>query len=313
MPLPPPLTPFSRVAVAAPASAVLDRADAEAGIAALRERGLSVETGRSLAPRLGYLSGTDAARADELNTLFARDDLDAIVCVRGGFGCLRILSDLDYDALAAHPKLIVGYSDITALHFATVAKAGVPGLSAAMAAVDWPKLDAASEQQFWDVAGGAHPWKVTGPGGEALVPMREGEAEGLLVGGNLSVITALLGTPYLPDLSGAILFLEDVGEAPYRIDGYLAQLRLTGVLDQLGGLVFGAFTDGDPPKNRPSLTLDEVLGHYAGFVDGPVARGLVYGHFPRKTPMPVGVTARLRVADGAAHLATLTPLTRPLS
>ncbi|MEM1054970.1 MAG: LD-carboxypeptidase [Bacteroidota bacterium] len=310
MPLPPPLTPFSRVALAAPASAVLERADAEAGLAALRQRGLDVEDGRALAPRLGYLSGPDPVRAAEVNALFARDDLDAIVCVRGGYGVLRILDALDFDALAANPKLIVGYSDITALHLAAWTHARVPGLSAAMAAPDWPKLDPASEQQFWDLASGAHPWKVTGPGGEALVPTREGETEGPLIGGNLTLVAALLGTPFLPDLTGAILFVEDVGEPPYRIDGLLARLRLAGVLDRLGGLVFGAFTGGEPPKNRPSLTVDEVLDHYAGFVNGPVARGLVYGHFPRKTPVPVGVTARLRVS-AEADLTTLTPLTLP--
>ncbi|MEM6326626.1 MAG: LD-carboxypeptidase [Bacteroidota bacterium] len=309
MPLPPPLTPSSRVAVAAPASGVLARSDAEAGLTALRKRGLTVDPGRCLAPRLGYLSGPDADRAAEMNALFARDDLDAIVCVRGGYGVLRLLDALDFDALARHPKLIVGYSDITALHLAAWRHAGVPGLSAAMVAPDWPTLDAESEQQLWEIAGGAHPWEITGPGGERLTPIREGEAEGLLLGGNLTLVAALFGTPYLPDLTGAILFIEDVGEVPYRIDGLLARLRLAGVLDRLGGLVFGAFTGATPPANRPSLTMDEVIGHYAEFVNGPVARGLVYGHFPRKTPMPVGVTARLRVSRGEAHLTTLSPLT----
>ena len=269
-----------------------------------------MESGRALAPRLGYLAGTDNDRAAELNALFRRDDLDAIVCLRGGYGALRILDRLDWDALAAHPKLIVGYSDITALHFAAWALAGVPGLSAAMAAPDWPDLDPASEQQLWDVASGAHPWEVVGPGGEPLAPMRPGEAKGTLIGGNLYLVSALIGTPYMPDLDGAILFVEDVGEPPYRIDGLLARLRLAGVLDRLGGLVFGAFTGSEPPKNRPSLDLDEVLAHYASFVDGPVARGLVYGHFVTKTPIPVGVQARLVVGERAV-LTTLSPLVAP--
>lgn len=307
MPLPLPFSPHSRVAVAAPSSAVADRRDAEAGLGALRARGLTVETGRSLAPRVGYLSGTDADRAHEMNTLFARDDLDAILCVRGGFGALRILDLLDWDALRAHPKLIIGYSDITALHLAAWSQAEVPGLSAAMAAPDWPEIDPASEQQLWDVASGAHPWTVVGPGGEPLAPMNAGTAEGTLIGGNLYLIASLVGTPYMPDLTGAILFLEDIGELPYRIDGYLAHLRLAGILERLGGLVYGAFTEGDP-GDRPTLSLDEVLEHYAQFVGGPVARGLVYGHFPRKTPMPVGVQARLTVG-ARADLATLSPLT----
>lgn len=266
-----------------------------------------VESGRSLAPRLGYLSGTDADRAAEMNALFARDDLDAIVCLRGGYGALRILDRLDWDALRENPKLIVGYSDITALHLAAWSQSGVTGLSAAMAAPDWPDLDAASEQQIWDLAGGAYPWEVVGPGGEPLAPMRVGEVEGTLLGGNLSLIAALLGTPFLPDLTGAILFIEDVGEPPYRVDGLLARLRLAGVLERLGGLVIGAFTDGEPAKNRPSLTLGEILEHYAAFVPGPVASGLVYGHFVSKSPLPVGVQARL-VVGARAELTTLSPL-----
>ena len=312
VPLPPPFTPLSRVAVAAPSSAALAREDAEAGLAALRQRGLSVEPGRSLAPRLGYLSGTDQDRAAEMNALFARDDLDAIVCVRGGYGALRILNALDWRALADHPKLIVGYSDVTAIHLAAWKHARVPGLSAAMLAPDWPTLDPASEQQLWDLAGGAYPWEVTGPGGEALSAVREGEVEGTLIGGNLSLVAALIGTDFMPHMKGAIMFVEDVGEAPYRIDGLLARLRLAGVLGEIGGLVFGAFTGAEPAKDRPSLSLDEVLGHYAREVNGPVARGLVYGHFTRKTPVPVGVTARLRVGaglDAPVHLTTLSPLT----
>ncbi|MDX1421216.1 MAG: LD-carboxypeptidase [Rubricoccaceae bacterium] len=306
-----PLTRRSRVAVAAPASAALDPADAAAGLDALRARGLTVETLRPMSPPpQGYLAGPDAARADELNRLLARDDLDAVFCLRGGYGLLRLLDRIDYAAARQHPTLVVGYSDITALHLALWAKAGLPGLSGPMVAPDWPTLDRESEDQFWRLAGGAAPVAILGPGGEALVPMREGAAEGVLLGGNLTLVAALLGTPYLPDLDGAVLFAEEVGEAPYRVDGLLARLRLAGVLEQLGGLVFGAFTGGDPPPNRPSLSLDEVLEHYAQFVPGPVARGLVYGHFVRKSTLPVGVRARLEVDAESAALTVLEPVTR---
>lgn len=304
-----PLTRRSRVAVAAPASAALDPADAEAGLAALRARGLAVETVRPMSPpALGYLAGSDDARAAELNALLARDDLDAVFCLRGGYGLLRILDRLDYDAARAHPKLVVGYSDVTALHLALWAKAGLPGLSGPMVAPDWPRLDPESEAQFWRLAGGEAPVTVLGPGGEPLVSVQAGTASGVLLGGNLTLVAALLGTPYLPDLSGAILFVEEVGEPPYRVDGLLARLRLAGVLEKLGGLVFGAFTGGEPPAHRPSLSLDAVLEHYAGFVPGPVARGLVYGHFARKSTLPVGVRARLVVNDETAALTVLEPL-----
>ena len=306
---PRPLTRTSRVAVAAPASAALAAAHARAGLAALRARGLVVDTFRPMSPPAwGYLAGTDEARTEELNALLARDDLDAVFCLRGGYGLLRILDRIDYAAARAHPKLVVGYSDVTALHLALWTKAGLPGLSGPMVAPDWPGLDAQSEAQFWALAGGAAPVEVLGPGEEPLLPMREGVAEGVLLGGNLTLVAALLGTPYLPDTEGAILFVEEVGEVPYRVDGLLARLRLAGVLERLGGLVFGAFTGAAAPANRPSLALEDVLDHYAPYVPGPVARGLVYGHFVRKSTLPVGVRARLDVRGGAASLTVLEPV-----
>ena len=308
MPLPRPLTPAGRVAVAAPASAALRPADAEAGAAALRARGLAVETAFPEGGPCGYLAGSDAARADALNALLRRDDLDAVVCLRGGYGLLRILDRIDYAAARAHPKLVVGYSDVTALHLALYAHAGLPGLSGPMAAPDWPHLGAEAEAQFWALAGGAAPVEIVGPGGEPLTTLQEGEAEGVLLGGNLALTAALLGTPYLPRLDGAVLFLEDVGEPPYRIDGMLARLRLAGVLDRLGGLVFGLFTGADVPAGRPSLSVDEVLAHYATFVNGPVATGLVYGHVPQKATVPVGVRARLEAGASGAALTVLEPV-----
>lgn len=308
MPLPRPLTPASRVAVAAPASAALDPVDARAGLDALRARGLRVEEAHEAGPPQGYLAADDDARADALNALLRRDDLDAVVCLRGGYGLLRILDRVDYAAARAHPKLVVGYSDVTALHLALYKEAGLPGLSGPMVAPDWAGLDAETERLFWELAGGAAPVEILGPGGEELTPLRPGEAEGVLLGGNLALTAALLGTPFFPDVDGAVLFVEDVGEPPYRIDGLLARLRLAGVLERLGGLVFGAFTGADVPPGRPSLTTDEVLRHYAPFVGGPVATGLVYGHFRRKATVPVGVRARLVADERGARLTVLSPV-----
>ena len=310
MPLPRPLRPDGRVAVVAPASAALDPADAEAGVEALRQRGLRVEALHDVdGGPAAYLAGTDDARAAALNAALRRDDLDALVCLRGGYGLLRILDRVDYAAARAHPKLVVGYSDVTALHLALWKEAGLRGVSGPMAASDWgPGLDAETEDDFWRVVGGDADYDVRGPGGEALATLKEGEAEGVLLGGNLALTAALVGTPYLPDLDGAVLFVEDVGEAPYRIDGLLARLRLAGVLERLGGLVFGMFTGADVPPDRPSFTVDEVLAHYAQFVNGPVATGLVYGHVRRKSTVPVGVRARLTAGASGAALRVLEPV-----
>lgn len=306
---PPALLKTGRIAVAAPSSAALDSAHVEAGLEVLRSRGLHVEAERAFVESHGYLSGTDEERLDEMNEFLRRDDLEAIICLRGGFGALRILDRLDYDAMRAHPKLLVGYSDITAFQLAFWKKSGVPSLSAAMVATDWRKLSNTAEKQFWTLVSGESEVALHGPDGESLTPLRSGDTSGTLIGGNLSALTALLGTPYWPNTSGAILFVEDVDEPPYRIDYYLSQLHLTGVLDEIGGLVFGAFTHTAPRPDRPTLDMEDVIGHYASFVNGPVAKGLVYGHFPNKTPMPIGIRARLVVSKGEASLTTLEPLT----
>ncbi|PAP77592.1 S66 peptidase family protein [Rubrivirga marina] len=311
MSLPRPLAPSGHVAVVSPSSAALDPADVEAGLHALHRRGLTVDVLDVAGGPTAYLAGADDARADALNAALRRDDLDAVVCLRGGYGLLRILDRVDYAAARAHPKLVVGYSDVTALHLALYAEAGLPGVSGPMLASDWAKgLDAETEADFWRVVGGHAGYDVVGPGGEALSPLADGDTEGVLLGGNLALVTALLGTPYLPDLDGAILFVEDVGEAPYRIDGMLARLRLGGVLDRLGGLVFGMFTGADVPEGRPTYSVDEVLAQYAPHVGGPVATGLVYGHVPRKSTVPVGVRARLTCGDGEARLHVIDPVAR---
>lgn len=293
----------------APASAPRDPARLQAGIAHLRRLGYEVEVARTDFSPHGFLGGPDAVRLDELNGFLRRDDVQALFCARGGYGTLRLLPHLDYDAARRHPKLLVGYSDITALHLALYRHAGWTGLSGPMVAVEWGDPDPASERLFWELAQGGTPDPLCGPRGEALVPVRPGMAEGVLLGGNLTLITRLVGTPYLPPLDGALLFLEEIGEEPYRIDGLFAQLRLAGILERLGGIILGGFTEAEPKGDGPTLGLDEVLDHYLGNLPCPVARGLVYGHFPVKNTLPFGVSARLSVSSSAATLSILEPVT----
>ena len=319
MSLPSPLVPGARVLVVAPSSAPKSDDAYRAGLAALRDRDLDVRTIReTLAPH-GYLAGPDDERLAEFNTALRDPDADAIFCARGGVGALRLLDGLDYAAARRRPKLLVGYSDITALHLALYARAGWRGLSGPMVAVEWAEgtenaHDAASEALFWHLARGGVVDDLTGPQGERLVGVVPGEAEGVLVGGNLSLVARLVGTPYLPDLRGAILFLEEVGEEPYRLDGLLAQLHLAGVLDGLGGLVLGTLTAVTPTQTH-FLTQEAVLAHYTERLACPVATGLAYGHHPSKNTMPVGVRARLTAteAGGAARLSVLEPVTRPVA
>ncbi len=310
-PKPVPLRPGDTLALIAPGSPPKDADALEQGIAHLKARGYRVVRRRSYVP-CGYLAGPDADRLDELNGFLRDPEPKALFCARGGYGSLRLLDKIDYATARAHPKLLVGYSDVTALQLALYAKAGWPSLSGPMVAVEWPDPDAESERLFWELAEGKTPQPLLGPGGEALSPERPGTAEGVLLGGNLSVLTRLIGTPYLPMLDGAILFLEDVGEAPYRIDGMLAQLRLAGVLDALGGLVLGRFSGWEEAAaGAPTLALEEMLRGYIEELACPVASGLAYGHVARKATVPIGVRARLTVTEGDAALSILEPVVSP--
>lgn len=295
------------VAVVAPASPPNDLKALEAGFAYLKSLGIRIETTRSIKPTSSYLCGSDEERAAELNYFLSRPDIDAIICARGGYGSMRILPLIDYDAAKQYPKLLIGYSDITALQLALFNKSGMPSLSGPMVGVDWAQPDPASEQLFWDLVSGATPTPLLGPGGESLSPLLSGQAEGMLLGGNLSVLTRLIGTPYLPELKGTLLFVEDINEPPYRIDAMLAQMKLAGLWDTLGGLIIGQFTG----KDSPTSTSEEIIAvfrDYCSDVSFPVAKGLTYGHIQIKNAMPIGIKARLETTATHAALSILTPL-----
>ena len=270
----------------------------------MARHGLTVERFRTPGAGRGYLAGTDNERAAELNHFLRRTDVDALICIRGGYGCMRLLDRIDWDAARAHPKLLVGYSDITALHLACFRHAGWTGISGPMGAVEWPNPDVPSLEQFFALAAG-HTGPLAGPSGEPMRGLNPGTVTGRILGGNLSMVVRLLGTPHLPDLTGAILVVEDVGEEPYQIDAYLSQLKMAGVLDQLGGLVFGGLTEADVRPGKASLSMEEVLSDYVQPLSMPVADRLLYGHFPVKCSIPVGVQARLTVNGSTAQLDVL--------
>ncbi|NNF03433.1 MAG: LD-carboxypeptidase [Rhodothermales bacterium] len=302
---PPALSPPGPIGIIAPASAPLDEADLTKGLRHLSDAGFETVLFRPDFEPYGFLAGDDDARADELARAFSDESADVLVCVRGGYGSLRLLDRIDYVAAGHRPKLLIGYSDITALQLALLARSGWTSISGPMVAVDWKNPHPASIEQFVALASGRHGADLAGPSGQPLIPLARGSAEGRLIGGNLSLITRLLGTPYLPDLRGAILFLEEIGEPPYRVDGMFAQLHLAGLLGQLAGVVLGGFTDGDPKPGRPSLSFDQVFDHWFGRLGVPVATDLAYGHFPVKSAIPIGVRARLEVSSDRASLKLL--------
>ena len=300
---PAPLHPGDRVAVIAPASAPHDAARAAAGLDRLRAR-YAVELACAPNEHYGYLAAPDADRLAALNRCLARSDLRALFCLRGGYGTLRLLPHIDYKKARDNPTLLVGYSDITALQLALYMKSGWTSLSAPVV-TEWGEADDATLDHFAQWAAGAVPGPLAGLDGAPLHPLNAGDAEGVLLGGNLSVLSRMIGTPYLPALDGAILFLEDVGEAPYRVDRMLMHLQLAGVLDDLAGVVLGRLSPPSEDPDRPTLSMDHVVRDYFADRPYPVATGLQYGHFTPRLTMPIGGRARLEVT---AETATLTPL-----
>lgn len=302
----PPLRPGDRLAVIAPASAPHDVRDLERGLEALRRMDYAVEVHFDADARRGYLAAPDADRLRVLNDCLRRPDVRALLCVRGGYGTMRLLPHVDYAAARRHPKLLVGYSDITALQWALYAQAGWTSLSGPVL-TEWHKLDAPGTDAFRALVEGETPDLLAAAGEHAVQPLCPGTAEGPLVGGNLSVLTRLIGTPYWPPLDGALLFLEDVGEAPYRVDRMLAHLALAGALDRLGGVLLGGFSPAE--AGGPTLTLKQIFADYFDDRPYPVVAGVPYGHFVPRAFLPIGPRARLTATEASITLDLLEPVT----
>lgn len=237
---------------------------------------------------LGHLAADDDRRLADLQDALIDPGVDAVIGLRGGYGCMRLLDRIDRALLRRFPKPLIGYSDLTAL-MALRQQEGIGSWHAPMPASDWHK----GEAGWQDALALAERLRRGLRAGDALGPtlaphpLNRGDApvRGVLTGGNLAVLVALLGTPFMPDLRGAVLFLEDIGEDPYKIDRLLCQLRLSGALDTVAGVLLGSFTDADSP--------DEVLADYLGELGVPVLAGWPSGHSTPNLPLPIGVTVTL--------------------
>lgn len=239
---------------------------------------------------LGHLAASDAQRLADLHAALADPEVDALLCLRGGYGCLRLLDGLDRALLRRHPKPLIGYSDITTLH-ALWAQQGIPSWHAPMPASDWlqPGGEADLQRLLAALRRGVPPGHAeTAPGPHALD--RAGRARGPLLGGNLAVWASSIGLDALPEVQGALLFFEDVSETPYRVDRFLAQLRLSGQLDAAAGFVLGSFSDSDD-----SIGTDAVLADYLHPLGKPVLAGWPAGHGQPNHPLPLGLSVELDV------------------
>lgn len=306
---PPRLKAGDTVGLISPASPLGDRFDMELTKANILAMGLKPRVAPHALDSEGYLAGGDRERAEDLNAMFADNTVKAVFAVRGGWGCARMLPHIDWNVVRANPKLLLGYSDITALHMAFAAKAGFGTIHGPNANSAWPKK---TWETFRSIAfDGAAPAFANPPGtadrlvqrtGRTLT-LRSGRASGPLLGGNLTVLSALMGSDYLPDFSGAILFLEDVDEPEYSVDRMLTQLALAGVLKKAAGVVFGQCTNCRAGADTLSgFTLSEVLEHHLAPLGVPVFSGLDFGHVDEQFSLPIGVRAEIDADKGTLKL-----------
>jgi muramoyltetrapeptide carboxypeptidase len=306
--LPLPLNPGDTVALVSPSSATDEPFDLQLAQEAMEALGLKVRLGPHLASRRGHLAGTDAERAGDLNAMFGDREVKAIVCARGGSGAARLLPLLDYSLIRRNPKVLLGYSDITALHNALLSQAGLVSFHGPIGIGSWNSFNADQFRRVFFARELMEYRNVAERGDELVVrrnrtvTLRGGKAHGELVGGNLSVLVALAGSRYLPDFSGKILFLEDVSEAPYRVDRMFSTLRLMGALDRIAGLVFGECTDCNPGDGYGSLTLSQILEDYIAPLKIPAYRGAMIGHIRQQFILPVGGRVEMDADAGTIRM-----------
>lgn len=276
------------IGIAAPASA-FDPREFAAGVATLEALGFAVVEAEGIHERVGRFAGSDALRAAGVNRLMTDPGVDAVLCARGGYGSLRILAAIDYDAIRRRPKPLVGFSDATALLVALAARCRCPVVHGPMVTT----LAGAAPESLQALAAalrGEGPESLPCEGGR---PLRGGRAEGPVIGGNLTTLCHLLGTPFAPDCDGRILFLEERGEAPYRIDRMLTQMRLAGCFAGVRGLLLGRFSECGEAEEVERVVMD-VLGD----LPFPVLAGVAAGHGEPNLAIPFGVPALLD-ADAA--------------
>ncbi len=292
---PPRLRRGDLIGLVCPASPARSSDRIQAGVRYLEGLGYRVLVGRHVNQRHGFSAGTDAERAEDLNELIRNPQVRALFALRGGSGCQRLLSSLDYRALTRSPKILVGYSDVTFLQLAVWRRCRLISFSGPMAAVEFGGApDPYTEETFWGlVTSRARRRELVFPPESPGRMVRPGVADGRLLGGCLSLVTSLLGTPFMPDLRAAVLFAEDVGERPHRLHRLWTHLGQAGVLGRVAGVFTGQFTEADPRPGEPHLTQAEILEENLGALGVPVLADLAYGHIPRKLTIPQGVLARL--------------------
>ncbi len=284
------------IGIISPASTPSDLSKIEKGVNYLESLGYRVEVGENVGKEHGYLAGSDEERLHDFHTMFKNKDVNAIFCVRGGYGSGRLLDKINYSLIKKNPKIFVGYSDITALHLAIFKKAGLVTFAGPMLATDFSgEINTFTEENFWRILTSSKKiGKLHNPNNEKFYVLNSGRAEGNILGGNLAVLTSIIGTEYFPGFKNSILFLEDIGETPYKIDRLFNQLKLAKIFNQTNGVILGRFTDCyEKDKSKSTIKLNEVVEHYFSTLKIPVIYNFSHGHIKENITIPVGLNCKL--------------------
>ncbi len=297
---PPILKIGDKVAMVAPSSNAYEPEEIVIAKETMEQYGFEVELSPHIGDQFGYLAGTDQSRASDINSMFRRTDIKGIMTFAGGYGCSRILPFLDYEAIRQNPKVIIGHSDITALLLGIYTQTGLITFhgSSGLTGVGEYAITSFKNTVMSTKPAGKIAVPPNSNRNNRLITIKAGKATGALIGGNLTLVTNLLGTPYEPDTRGKILFLEDIGEEPYRVDRMLTQLWLAGKFDHVAGVALGHFVDCVPKEYQPSfyqtLSLENVLrDRFGGSFKKPTLYNLMFGHVTENAVLPIGAMATL--------------------
>lgn len=290
------------IGLIAPSSPITDKELLNNSIGYIEKQGYSVELGKNIYLEKGYLAGDDTKRLEDLHNMFSNKNIKAIICIRGGYGSTRILDRIDYNLIKKNPKIFVGYSDITALSLAFLNKTGLVTLAGPMPLKSLnEEITPFTEEIFWKtLTSDKKIGFIKNPNEENFFVLQKGKAEAPLVGGNLSVLTSLLGTPFFPKMKDNLLLLEETCEPPYRVDRMLSQLKNAGIFNEIKGVVLGRFINCvETNLTNKSLTINDVIADYFESMKIPVIYNVNHGHVPETISIPIGLSCTINTVSGA--------------
>jgi len=293
------------IGIISPASKPTDNKLIENGVSYIEGMGYKTILGNNVGKVRGYLAGTDVERVEDIHQMFGDKKVKAIFCLRGGYGAFRLLDKIDYNLIQKNPKIFIGFSEITALQMAFLHRANLITFAGPMVVSNFSnEISSYTEENFWGtITSASKPRRIQIIANQQFSKNNVDEASGQLIGGNLSVFSALIGTGYLPELKNKILFLEEIDEPPYKVDRMFNQLKLNSMFKKLKGIILGSFSGCiEQDKNKKSLTLEEVWNDYFDTIKIPVIHSFPHGHIKDMVTFPLGIKMKMNVKKGFVEI-----------